>query len=74
MQTTLIIINVIVGVLLSLSILAQEKGEGFGEAIGGTGGGGGFQTTKRGAELVLSKLSIGLFVVFLALSLSLNFI
>lgn len=74
MQTTLMIINVVLGILLALSILLQEKGNGFGEAIGGTGGGGGFQTTKRGAELLLSKLSIALFILFLAVSLTLNFL
>ncbi|MFT7184102.1 MAG: protein translocase SecG subunit [Oceanicoccus sp.] len=74
MQTTLIIINVVLGLALSISILLQEKGNGFGEAIGGTGGGGGFQTTKRGAELVLAKSSIVLFVLFLSVSLVLNFL
>jgi len=74
MQTALTIVNLVVGLLLVLVILMQEKGSGLGEAIGGVGGAGGFQTTKRGAELVLSKLTVALFIAFLAVSLVLNFL
>lgn len=74
MQTTFIIIDAVVGVLLALAILLQEKGSGMGEALGGAGNAGGFQTTKRGAELVLSNVTVLLLVVFLGLSLALNFI
>ncbi len=74
MQSTLLIINLILGLLLTLLILMQEKGEGFGEAIGGSGGGGGFQTTKRGAELLLAKLTVLFFILFVGLSLALNFV
>lgn len=74
MQTTLIIVNVVIGMLLALTILVQEKGSGLGEAIGGVGGAGTFQTKKRGAELVLSRMTVLLFVAFLGLSLALNFV
>lgn len=74
MTTALIILNVILGLLACLSILVQEKGSGFGEAIGGTGGGGNIQTQKRGAEKVISRLSIVLIGLFMLVSLVLNFI
>lgn len=72
MQTTLLIAQQISGLFLVLLILIQEKGSGLGEAIGGVGGG--YQTTKRGAEKVLARATFVFLVAFIALSLTLNFI
>ncbi|QQR55097.1 preprotein translocase subunit SecG [Candidatus Peregrinibacteria bacterium] len=72
MQTTILIIQQVIGVLLILLILIQEKGSGLGEAIGGVGGT--YQSTKRGAEKVLSRTTVLFLFIFLGLSLTLNFI
>lgn len=53
-------------------ILVQEKGTGLGEAIGGVGAT--YQTTKRGAEKVLSRMTVLFLIAFLGLSITLNFI
>ena len=72
MQTALFITQIASGLLLALLILIQEKGSGLGEAIGGTGAS--YQSTKRGAEKVLANTTGVLLVVFVVLSLTLNFI
>ena len=64
MQTALLIIEIVLALLLVLAILIQEKGSGFGEAIGGVGGSS-FETTKRGPEGVLATLTVILMVLFL---------
>lgn len=75
MENLLKISHIVVALLMVIAILLQEKGAGFGAAIGGTGGGqSSFQTTKRGAEKVLSRVTLILIVVFLGLSLVLNLI
>ena len=45
----------------------------MGEAIGGSGGGAGFQTSKRGAEKMLAQATVILVSAFLVISLVLNF-
>lgn len=45
----------------------------MGEAIGGASGAG-FQTSKRGAEKVMAQITLGLLIIFVVLSLLLNFI
>ncbi len=72
MQTGLLIAQQISGGLLILLILIQEKGSGLGEAIGGVGAN--YQTTKRGAEKVLARTTVLFLIVFIALSITLNFI
>ncbi len=72
MQTAVLIAQQISGALLILLILVQEKGSGLGEAIGGTGAS--YQTTKRGAEKVLASTTVVFLIVFIALSITLNFI
>lgn len=67
------ILQSVTAIFLILSILIQERGSGLSEAIAGTGASS-FQSTKRGAEKFLNKLTIFLFIVFLAFSLALNFI
>ena len=48
MQNIALLVHVVAGALLILFILIQDKGVGFGSAIGGSGGGG-FYASKRGA-------------------------
>ncbi len=66
MQTTLLIIQAIISVLLSLSILTQQRGTGLSATFGGTGG---FHTSKRGAEKVLSNASVVLAILFVGNSI-----
>lgn len=73
MQNALLISQIVVSLLLSLLILVQERGSGLGEGIAGVGGAT-IQTKKRGAEKVLAQLTIVMIVLFLGLSLSLNFV
>jgi len=73
MHTTLIVLQLICAILLAGSILVQERGSGMGEAIGGSGGGAGFQTSKRGAEKMLAQATVILVSAFLVISLVLNF-
>ena len=67
------ILQIISAVFLIGIILVQEKGSGFGEAIGGAGAAS-FETQKRGAEKVLSRLTTLLFIIFIGLSLAINLI
>ena len=73
MQTAILIAQIVISILLSLLILIQERGSGLGEGIAGVGGTT-IQTKKRGAEKVLANLTVAMIVLFLALSLTLNFI
>lgn len=73
MQTAILIAQIVVSILLALLILVQERGSGLGEGIAGVGGTT-IQTKKRGAEKVLANLTVAMIVLFLALSLTLNFI
>jgi len=61
MKTTVIVLQVILSILLSLSILSQQRGTGLSATFGG---GGGFYTTKRGAEKFLSIASVVLAILF----------
>ena len=61
----IILIQVITGILLSISILMQNKGSGLGGAFGGDFGG---YYTKRGLEKFLAKTSVVLSIVFILLS------
>jgi len=68
----LTIIEVILGVVLIIVILMQQKGAGLGAAFGGTGGG--VQSTRRGPDLFLYRVTIGLSLVFFAIGFLLLFI
>lgn len=74
MQTVLTIIQLISALLLIVTIMLQEKGAGLGEGIGGQSASSSFETSKRGAEKFLGQATIVLVLVFLGLSLVLNFI
>lgn len=71
MKTTLLVIQVILAVLLSASILVQQRGTGLSATFGGSGG---FYVAKRGAERVLVYVTIVLAVLFVANVLAFLFI
>ena len=71
METLLIYVQIAVSILLSLAVLLQNRSAGLGAAFGGTGG---FSVSKRGAEKVLSNITIVLTVVFVANTIFLLFV
>ena len=71
MYTFLLITQVIVSILLCLAILTQQRGTGLSATFGG---GGGFYTTKRGAEKVLFNATVFLSVLFVLNSLAFLFV
>jgi len=71
MQTFLFIVQIILSILLSVSILTQQRGSGLSATFGGTGG---FYTSKRGAEKFLANATIILAVLFVINSLAFLFI
>ena len=73
METLLLIAQLVLGLLLILFIMIQEKGDGLGEALGGQSQTS-FQSTKRGAEQAVAKLTIVTIILFLAVSVTLNFV
>ena len=66
MKPVISIIQIILGVLLILVILLQQKGSGLGTAFGGDFA---FYRTKRGAEKMLFILTIVLSASFILLSI-----
>ena len=71
MQTILMVTQVIFAALLSLFILAQQRGTGLSATFGG---GGGFYTSKRGIEKFLSIGTVVLTVLFLGNSIAFIFV
>lgn len=65
MKATLALIQIILGILLILVILIQQKGSGLGSAFGGDLS---FYRTKRGAEKFLFWTTIVLASTFILLS------
>lgn len=59
------LIQIILGVLLVVVIIIQQKGTGLGSSFGGELG---FYRTKRGAEKLLFYSTIGLSVAFILFS------
>ena len=70
MNSILLIVQIILGVLLILSILIQQKGAGIGSTFGGEAG---MYRTKRGAEKLVFRATIILSVLFI-LSIMLGFV
>lgn len=66
MKPVISLVQIILGVLLILVIIIQQKGAGLGSAFGADLG---FYRTKRGAEKLLFYVTIVLSVVFILLSL-----
>jgi protein translocase SecG subunit len=67
----LTIAQVIVAILLSVSILMQNRGSGLGGTFGGDFGG---YYTKRGIEKFLFYLSVGLGVAFIVIAITMIYI
>lgn len=65
------IVQVIISVLLSLSILLQQRGTGLSATFGGQGG---FYASKRGAEKVLHNATIILAILFVVNSFAFMFV
>lgn len=61
------ILQIVVSVILTVSILLQVKGSGFGAALGGMSGGSVYRT-KRGLERTLFQATIILAIVFIFVS------
>ncbi len=66
MKVAITVIQIILGILLVLVILLQQKGTGLGTSFGG---GMGFYRTKRGAEKLMFYATIGLSVAFILFAL-----
>ena len=68
MQVALQVVSIIVSLVLIVLILLQAKGGGLGSLLGGDAGGG-ITRTRRGLEKTLFQVTIGLSILFLAVSL-----
>ncbi len=66
MKTVISLIQIILGILLVLVIIIQQKGSGLGSAFGGDMS---FYRTKRGAEKLLFYSTIVIAVLFVLSSL-----
>lgn len=68
LATILNSLQMIVAIVLVIVILLQQKGAGLGAGFGG--GGGPVVTTRRGVDLFLHKLTIGISILFFALAIA----
>ena len=66
MNPVISLIQIILGILLILVIIIQQKGSGLGASFGGDMG---FYRTKRGAEKMLFYATIGISLAFILFSL-----
>lgn len=66
MKPVISLVQIILGILLILVIIIQQKGTGMGSTFGGDLG---FYRTKRGAEKLLFYATIVLAVLFVSFSL-----
>lgn len=67
MQTTLTIVQAILGVLLIAAILLQSRGTGLGAAFGGEDH---VFRSRRGAEKRLHQITIALAILFFGVALA----
>lgn len=67
MKSTISLIQIILGILLIVVIIIQQKGSGLGTAFGGDLS---FYRTKRGAEKLLFYATIAIAVAFILSSLT----
>jgi preprotein translocase subunit SecG len=67
LTTTLNLAQILISVMLSVILLLQAKGSGFGAALGGSTSS--VFRTRRGVEKTLFQLTIVLVVIFLLISL-----
>lgn len=66
MNTIITAIHVVVSILLTITILLQNRSGGLSATFGGSGA---IQVQRRGAESVIYKASIWLSVIFFALAI-----
>lgn len=66
MKPVISIVQIILGILLILVIIIQQKGSGLGTSFGGDMS---FYRTKRGAEKMLFYATIGISLAFVLSSL-----
>lgn len=66
MELAVNVIQIVLGVLLVLLILLQQKGSGMGATFGGSSG---FYRSKRGAEKLLFYATIVISVAFILFAL-----
>ena len=66
MNPVVSLFQIILGILLVIVIINQQKGSGIGGSFGGDMG---FYRTKRGAEKLLFYITIGLALLFILSSL-----
>ena len=69
MVKILTIIEMVLGVILIVTVLLQQKGAGLGATFGGSGGG--VQSTRRGSDLFLYKSTILVSLLFFGIALAL---
>lgn len=67
MKSAVFLIQIILGILLILVIIIQQKGSGLGSAFGGDLG---FYRTKRGAEKLLFYTTIALSTALVVASIA----
>lgn len=65
MKEAVQIFQIVVAVLLTLSILSQQRSAGLSATFGG---GGGFHVSKRGAEKILFRMTIIFAILFVTSS------
>lgn len=70
MEKIIMTTQIIISILLTLIILVQGKDEGF----TASGGGQGFQVTRRGPEKIIFRITVILAVLFLINSLLFVFV
>ncbi len=66
LSTIITIVQLVIGVLLMVAILLQQKSAGIGAAFGGASG---VYTSRRGIDRVLYNITIALSILFFALAL-----
>jgi len=68
MKNTLLVMQLVIGVLLSALILLQSKGVGLGRSMGG------MYHSKRGMEIIVFRSTIILSVLFVIVSVGILFV
>jgi len=71
MQFPILIIELIIGALLSLCILVQHRASGLSATFGGSGA---VVVQRRGAEKVIYKMTIILSILFFAIAIGLWYV
>lgn len=71
LQKIFIVIQVIVGIMMAVAILLQNRGASLGAAFGGSDA---FHSVRRGPEKTLYYITIGLAIVFVGLSFVIIFL